>query len=173
MSILVTGGAGYIGSHVVKQLLEKKEDIIVIDNLSTGKIEAINSLKEIYSFKFINVDLKNFEKIEEIFKNNKIETIIHFAAYSIVGESMSNPSKYYMNNTVNTANLINLAALFNVEKFIFSSTAACYGEPDFSQIKGSRIIDENFDTKPINPYGSSKLMSENIIKDVVSVNSNM
>jgi len=172
MNILITGGAGYIGSHVAKQLLQNtKYNIIILDNLSTGNLNTINTLKSIREFDFIQLDLKEFDKVEEIFLNKNIEVVIHFAAFSQVGESINNPMKYYMNNTVNTANLVKFASKYNVLKFIFSSTAAVYGEPKFdSTIDMS--IDENFDTIPINPYGMSKLMSETIIKDEGKVNPN-
>jgi UDP-glucose 4-epimerase len=166
--ILVTGGAGYIGSHVVKQLLEQKRNIIVIDNLSTGFQSAIDTLQTIKKFDFINLDLKEFDKVKEIFQKYNIDTVIHFAAFSQVGESMQNPMKYYMNNTVNTAHLVQCASKYGVMKFIFSSTAATYGEPKFN--KNKTLIDENFLTNPINPYGQSKLMSEQVIKDEAKVN---
>ncbi len=167
MSILITGGAGYIGSHLVKQLLEKNEDIIIVDNLSTGSMKTIDTLTKIGNFKFIEENLKNFTKIEEIFKNNNIDTIIHFAASIVVPESMENPLKYYMNNTVNTINLVNIANKYKIKKFIFSSTAAVYGEPVSVSESG---ISEEDETNPINPYGNSKLMSENIIKDTALAN---
>ncbi len=166
--ILITGGAGYIGSHVAKQLLEQDRDIIVIDNLSTGFQRTIDTLQKIKKFDFINLDLNDFEKVVEVFEKNNIETVIHFAAFSQVEESMQNPMKYYMNNTVNTTHLVKCASVYGVKKFIFSSTAATYGEPT---LKGSvQTITEEFDTKPINPYGKSKLMSEQVIKDEAKVN---
>lgn len=172
MQILVTGAAGYIGSHVVKQLLEQTSyEIVIIDNISTGFESTINTLKSLDNtnsrIKFYNQDLSDWEKIEEIFKENDIKEIIHFAAFSQVGESMINPLKYYMNNTVNTTNLINLSVKYKVEKFIFSSTAAVYGEPDRDSIP----IKENLFKNPINPYGSSKLFSESVIKDTAQANS--
>lgn len=166
--ILILGGAGYIGSHVAKQLLENKEKIIILDNLSTGNLQTINTLKDIYDFEFINEDLKNFDKIEEVFKTKNINTVMHFAASIVVSESVENPMKYYMNNTVNTANLISLVSKYEVKKVIFSSTAAVYGEPEVVSESG---IDESYETKPINPYGMSKLMSENIIKDASKTSS--
>jgi UDP-glucose 4-epimerase len=168
-NILITGGAGYIGSHVAKQLLEQDRDIIVIDNLSTGFQETIDTLQKIKKFDFINLDLKEFDKVEEIFQKYDIDTVIHFAAFSQVGESMRNPMKYYMNNTINTTHLVKCASQNGVKKFIFSSTAATYGEPTFK--KENILINESFDTKPINPYGQSKLMSELVIKDEAKVNS--
>ena len=168
MNILITGAAGYIGSHVVKQLLETtRYEIIILDNLSTGSINTINTLRKIRDFKFVELDLKEFDKVNEILKENKIDTILHFAASIIVPESVSNPLKYYMNNTVNTTNLIKCAVENSVKKFIFSSTAAVYGEPTNLPQNG---VDETFLTNPINPYGMSKLMSERVIQDTANVN---
>jgi len=168
--ILITGAAGYIGSHVAKQLLLDAKEIVVLDNLSTGFMQTIDTLQSIKKFDFIKLDLNEFDKVEEVFKNYNIKTIIHFAAFSQVGESMQNPMKYYMNNTLNTTNLVRLASKYKVKKFIFSSTAATYGEPDFTNLS-KKTIDEEFETSPINPYGQSKLMSEKVIKDEAGVKS--
>lgn len=164
MNILITGGAGYIGSHVAKQLLETSTDsITILDNLSTGKRETLETLKLIRDFKFAELDLKEFSKVEDVLRENKIDTVIHFAASIVVPESVTNPLKYYMNNTVNTTNLLKCAVEIGVKRFIFSSTAAVYGEPVNLPKNG---LYEEYETKPINPYGMSKLMSEQVIQDV-------
>ena len=166
MNILITGGAGYIGSHVLKALLEKNSDkISVIDNFYSGSRDALVALESVGKFEFIKCDLADTDLLEEIFSTHKFDAIIHFAAYIEVFESMQNPLKYYLNNTANTANLINLALKFGVKKFIFSSTAATYGEPE------NGIVCENSPQNPINPYGNSKLMSEQILKDAAAANS--
>jgi UDP-glucose 4-epimerase len=168
MKILITGGAGYIGSHVAKQLLETtKYDITVLDNLSTGYIKTIQTLKTIRDFEFIELDLKEFNDVNLLLQTKLFDVIIHFAASSIVSESVENPLKYYMNNTVNTTNLIKCASEQGIKKFIFSSTASVYGEP-----KESINIDETIPTNPINPYGMSKLMSEKVLQDTACVNAN-
>jgi UDP-glucose 4-epimerase len=171
MQVLVTGAAGYIGSHVVKQLLEQtQKEIIIIDNLSTGFLHTIDTLKAIDGTKkrlrFYKEDLSNFESIEKIFKENNIKEIIHFAASSQVAESINKPLQYYLNNSVNTISLVNIAVKYGVEKFVFSSTAAVYGEPE----QADQLISEECLTRPINPYGSSKLFSEQVIKDAAKVN---
>jgi len=165
MSILITGGAGYIGSHVVKQLLLKDQDIVILDNLSTGSQKTLETLRQIKSFDFEKMDLSDFEKVKEVFQKYDIDTVIHFAASIVVPESVENPLKYYMNNTVNTTNLIKCAVEAKVKKFIFSSTAAVYGDPKNIPETG---IDESYATSPINPYGMSKLMSERVIQDAAT-----
>ncbi len=170
LNILVTGGAGYIGSHVVKQLIEyTNHNITIIDNLSTGHQSTIDKLYEILGdstqkLKFIKADLSKFDIINDIFENNSFDAIIHFAASIVVPESVDNPLKYYMNNTVNTTNLIKIANKYNVNKIIFSSTAAVYGEPTVKDIK------EDITLAPINPYGWSKRMSEQVIQDTAFAN---
>ena len=170
MRILVTGGAGYIGSHVVKEILENSDhEVTIIDNLSTGSIRAVRTLFSIAgdlgkSLDFIEADLGDFSLIEGIFKAKKFDVVIHFAASIIVPESVKNPIKYYRNNTMNTINLVNLCLKYGVNRFIFSSTAAVYGEPDEVPIKETARLG------PINPYGMSKLMSEKVIMDVAKAN---
>lgn len=165
--ILITGGAGYIGSHVAKQLLEQGHDIIILDNLSTGSQKTLDTLYNIKPFEFIELDLKDFDAVAKLLQDKKVETIFHFAASIVVPESVLNPLKYYMNNTVNTTHLIKAAQEAGVKKFIFSSTAAVYGEPKSIPQSG---IDESFETKPINPYGMSKLMSERVLQDTARAN---
>lgn len=167
MNILITGGAGYIGSHVVKQLLESKQHhIIVLDSFKTGFEDTIKMLKSFGDFEFLEQDLSKWQEVEAIFQKNQFDVVIHFAASLLVGESVENPLKYYMNNTCNTANLVNLSNKYKVKKFIFSSTAAVYGEPSSDKIP---LVETEL-TNPINPYGNSKLMSEQIIKDTENAN---
>lgn len=170
MNILITGGAGYIGSHVVKQLATKKNvNITIIDNLCGGEFDSIGVLRNLFpkkNFDFINLDLANFNILENIFEHKKFDAVLHFAAYLQVGESVQKPIKYYRNNTMNTTSLIYLCDKYKVNKFIFSSTAAVYGEP-------TKVpIDENTLLAPINPYGMSKLMSEQVLKDTAKANQN-
>lgn len=157
--ILITGGAGYIGSHLAIALLKKDESIVIFDNLSTGHIETINTLKKYGNLKFYQGDLLNKNDINEVFQKEKITSVVHFAAFSQVGESVKNPKKYYRNNVVGTLNLLDSMIENNVKKIVFSSTAATYGEPTYTP------IDENHPQKPINPYGQTKLMIENIMDD--------
>ena len=122
MVTLVTGGAGYIGSHVVKQLLETTEDeIMVIDNLSTGSMQRIETLQKVRPFTFVQQDLNEWDKLEKLFQENSIGAILHFAAFIVVPESVTEPLKYYMNNTVNTTKLIDIAMKHNVKQFVFSA----------------------------------------------------
>lgn len=164
MNILITGGAGYIGSHVLKSFLkEGGHKITVIDNLSKGSIAAIHAIKSMGEFEFININLE--DDLTKIFYNGKFEAVIHLAAFIEVLESTREPLKYYLNNTANVARILTYCKKFGVNKFIFSSTAAVYGEADTSEVS------ELSPTNPINPYGHSKLMSEQIIKDYASSNS--
>lgn len=157
--ILVTGGAGYIGSHCVMALLENNNDVVIFDNLSTGHIETIQTLQKYGNVKFQQGDLTNFDDINSVFKNFNIEKVVHFAAFSQVGESVVNPQKYYINNVCGTINLLRAMLENNVKKIVFSSTAATYGEPVYIP------IDEKHPQNPINPYGQSKLMIEKIMDD--------
>ncbi|WML58966.1 UDP-glucose 4-epimerase GalE [Neobacillus sp. PS2-9] len=151
--ILVVGGAGYIGSHLVKELVEK-EEVVVLDNLSTGHRDAVDSRAI-----FVKGDLGNEEDLQMVFRSYPIKAVMHFAAYSLVGESVVDPLKYYENNVAATLTLIKVMMKFKVKNFIFSSTAATYGIPEVD------LIDETSVTAPINPYGHSKLMVEKILAD--------
>lgn len=157
--ILVTGGAGYIGSHCAMTLLEKGYKVIIFDNCSTGHVETIESLGKYGKLKFIHCDLLNMNNVKSMFENFDIDAVIHFAAFSQVNESVSNPAKYYGNNVRGTLNLLDVMINNGVNKIVFSSTAAIYGEPV------NVPIDETHPQNPINPYGKTKLMIEKIMDD--------
>lgn len=154
--ILVTGGAGYIGSHVVRQLGIAGEDVLTLDNLSTGFEAAVTSGE------FIAGDTGDAVLLAKIFGDNDIDTVLHFAAHTIVPESVSDPLKYYRNNTASSRTLLEAAATHGVRNFVFSSTAAVYGIPD-----GGKASEESA-TQPINPYGTSKLMTEWMLRDLAA-----
>ena len=155
-AILVTGGAGYIGSHVVRQLNQAGHDVIVVDDLSKGFREAVCNCE------LVVADSGDQTLIEGLVKKHGIESVMHFAAHTIVPESVANPLKYYDNNTIKAHRLITACANTNVKHFIFSSTAAVYGIPE------SPTVSEMSPTLPINPYGTSKLMTEWILKDTAA-----
>lgn len=152
--ILVTGGAGYIGSHTVKHLIENGYECIVADNLIYGHKEAVHK-----NAKFHLADLMDKDSLREIFKTNKIDAVVHFAAFAYVGESVSDPKKYYRNNVAGTLNLLDVMLEYDVKNIVFSSTCATYGEPKYTP------IDEAHSQNPINPYGKTKLMIEEIFED--------
>lgn len=152
-TILVAGGAGYIGSHTVKYLLKNNYNVVVLDNLVYGHKEAVLTKN------FEQADLADKEALDKVFKKYKIDAVIHFAAYTYVGESVSNPQKYYWNNVVNTLNLLDAMIENNVKNIVFSSTCATYGNPQYTP------IDEKHPQSPINPYGKTKLMMEQIMAD--------
>jgi len=154
MKVLVTGGAGYIGSHVVKQLGEAGHDIIVYDNLSTGYEWAVTYGELIVG------DLADVEKLDAVFAAHQFEAVLHFAAHIVVPESVENPLKYYRNNTRNTLNLLGIVEKYQTPYMVFSSTAAVYGMPD------EKVLTEDMPLAPINPYGASKMMSEQMIRDL-------
>lgn len=156
MTILVTGGAGYIGSHVVRQLGERQENVVVLDNLSTGFRSAV------LHGELVVGDTGDRALVERIMREHRIETVMHFAAHTIVPESVSNPLKYYANNTCSTRNLLQASQDAGVKHFVFSSTAAVYGTPE------GGIAAEDSPTQPINPYGTSKLMSEWMLRDLAA-----
>lgn len=153
-SIFIVGGAGYIGSHMVKMLAQDGHQVIVLDNLSTGFSEAAR-----FGEKLIVGDLADEALLDQLFTDYQFDAVMHFAAASLVGESMENPAKYYRNNVSNTLNLIDAMVKHQVLNFVFSSTAAIFGEPEYTP------IDEHHPKKPINPYGTSKLMIERILED--------
>ncbi len=157
MSILVTGGAGYIGSHVVRQLGERGEQVVVLDNLVTGFRSAV-----LHGTLVIG-NTGDRELVSRVLKEHSVETILHFAAHTIVPESVANPLMYYGNNTCATRNLLQCAHEAGVKNFVFSSTAAVYGIPE------SGSAGEDSPTAPINPYGASKLMSEQMLRDLSAV----
>lgn len=159
MKILITGGAGYIGSHTLRQFLKTSHELYVLDNLSKGSQTSLEDLSRIRNFEFFKQDLSDFKGLKELFKTQKFDAVVHFAASIEVFESMQNPLKYYINNTANTANLIQTCLENGVFKFIFSSTAATYGEPK------TPVVSETSPLMPINPYGKSKLMSEELLRD--------
>ena len=154
---LIVGGAGYIGSHMVKMLSKDGHRVIVLDNLSTGFAEAAR-----YGEKLIVGDLADLALLDQLFTDYQFDAVMHFAAASLVGESMENPAKYYRNNVSNTLNLLDAMVKHQVLNFVFSSTAAIFGEPEYTP------IDEKHPKNPINPYGASKLMVERILEDYAS-----
>ncbi len=163
MSVLVTGGMGFIGSHTVVELLNSGEDVIIVDNLSNSKKETLDAIKKITNKvpKFYNVDIRNKELLDNVFKENKdINAVIHFAALKAVGESVEKPIEYYDNNIWGTIALLDVMRNNNVKKIIFSSSATVYGSPKTVPIK------EDFPKSATNPYGQTKVMVEQILSDV-------
>ena len=162
MSILVTGGAGFIGSHTVVELLEEGEDIVIIDNFSNSSPDVLDKIKTITGkdFKFYEIDLLDEEKLDKVFAENNIESVIHFAGLKAVGESVEKPIEYYHNNITGTLILLKLMRKYNCKKIVFSSSATVYGNP------ASLPIKEDFPLSTTNPYGSTKLMIEQILQDV-------
>lgn len=153
MSILVLGGAGYIGSHAVYQLIDQKMDVVVVDNLLTGHRSAVHP-----NAKFYNGDIRDREFLRSVFQNENIDGVIHFAASSLVGESMTNPIKYFDNNVYGTQVLLDVMIEFGVKNIVFSSTAATYGEQEVMPIT------EEMTTAPTNAYGETKLTMEKMMK---------
>ena len=162
MSILVTGGAGFIGSHTAVELLEAGEDIIIVDNFVNSKPEVLDKIKEITKkdFKFYEVDLLDKENLEKVFKENNITEVIHFAGLKAVGESVGKPLEYYSNNITGTLTLLELMRKYECKKIIFSSSATVYGENEIPYVETMER------GKTTNPYGTTKSMIEKILEDL-------
>jgi len=162
LKVLVTGGAGYIGSHTCVELLNNGYDVIIVDNLSNSKPEVINRIKELTrkDFKFYRADILNKKEIDKIFNENNIKAVIHFAGLKAVGESVKIPLRYYYNNVTGTLLLCEIMQKHDVKKMVFSSSATVYGQPK------TVPITEDFPLSATNPYGRTKLMIEQILRDV-------
>lgn len=162
MNILVTGGAGYIGSHTCVELLNKGYEVVVVDNLCNSSMESLNRVRNITGkpLKFYKADINNELNLNRIFEENKIDAVIHFAGLKAVGESVEKPLEYYKNNVSGTLVLLGCMRRYGVNNFVFSSSATVYGLPERVPIK------EDFPLSVTNPYGSTKLMIESILKDL-------
>lgn len=162
MKVLVTGGAGYIGSHTVVELLQEGKDVIIVDNFSNSNPIVLDRIRKITNrnFKFYKIDTTDEKSLEVVFKENKIGSVIHFAAHKAVGESVEKPLDYYTNNLINTLTVLNLMRKYKVNKFVFSSSATVYGDPHTCPIT------EDFPLSTTNPYGATKLMIEDILRDI-------
>ena len=161
MAILITGGAGYIGSHTCLQLIEAGYEIVVVDNLSNSSAESLNRVKSLSgkSFTFIQADIRNMTVMREIFKAHDIIGVIHFAGLKAVGESTQKPQLYYNNNVVGSLNLFEVMREFSIKTIVFSSSATVYGDPAFVPIR------EDFPLSATNPYARTKLILEDILRD--------
>ncbi|WP_027128053.1 UDP-glucose 4-epimerase GalE [Fusobacterium perfoetens] len=169
MAVLVTGGAGYIGSHTVVELLEAGKEVIIVDDLSNSSEKVIDRIEEITGKrpKFYKLNILNKDEFRKVFMENKIDSIIHFAAFKAVGESVAKPLEYYTNNLVNTLTVLNTMREFNVHNFVFSSSATVYGNPHTCPIL------EDFPLSTTNPYGSTKLMIEDMLRDICKADSTL
>ena len=166
MKILVTGGTGYIGSHTVVELINAGYEPIIIDNLSNSSESVLDKIKMItgHKPKFYKKDLTITDDVEEIFAKEEIDSVIHFAALKAVGESVMKPLEYYSNNVIGTLNLLTVMKKYNVNEFVFSSSATVYGNPE------TNPIFEDFPLQVTNPYGATKLMIEDILRDICKTN---
>lgn len=169
MAVLVTGGVGYIGSHTSIELLENGYEVVIVDNLCNSDKIVLDRIKEIAGKnpKFYEIDITDKEKLDVVFKENKIDSVIHFAALKAVGESVQMPLEYYSNNLINTLVLLDLMKKYDVKKFVFSSSATVYGNP-----KTCPIL-EDFPLSVTNPYGRTKLMVEDILRDICYADNTM
>lgn len=164
MKVLVTGGVGYIGSHTVVELLQEGKEVIIVDNFYNSNPIVLDRIRQITNkdFKFYEIDTTDQKALERVFKENKIDSVIHFAAYKAVGESVEKPLEYYTNNLVNTLTVLNLMKKYNVKNFVFSSSATVYGDPHTCPIT------EDFPLSTTNPYGATKLMIEDMLRDIAA-----
>lgn len=162
MKVLLTGGAGYIGSHTAVELINAGHEVIIVDDLSNSSEKVIERLEQITGkhIKFYKLDVKDENKLDEVFKENQIDSIIHFAGYKAVGESVSKPLEYYENNLCTTFNLVKKMKEYNVKNLVFSSSATVYGVPEEVPLK------EGMKTWCTNPYGWTKFMNERILMDI-------
>lgn len=162
MKVLVTGGTGFIGSHTVVELLNANYEVIIVDNFSNSKKEVLSKIKELSDkdFKFYEIDLCDKEKLNDVFKENQIDAVIHFAGYKAVGESVKKPLMYYRNNIDSTLSLCEVMQEHNVKKLVFSSSATVYGTPK------ALPINETSPLSTTNPYGTTKLYIEGILRDL-------
>lgn len=169
MAVLVTGGAGYIGSHTVVELLEGGKEVIIVDDFSNSCPAVLDRIKEISKkeFKFYELDTNDEISLEVVFKENKIDSVIHFAAFKAVGESVAKPLEYYKNNLCNTLTVLSLMKKHGVNKFVFSSSATVYGDPYTCPIT------EDFPLSTTNPYGATKLMIEDMLRDICKADPNL
>ena len=169
MAVLVTGGAGYIGSHTVVELLNIGKEVIIVDDLSNSSEKVLDRIEEITGKKpkFYKVNILDQTNFEKIFQENKIDSVIHFAGYKAVGESVAKPLEYYTNNLVNTLVTLNMMKKYGVHNFVFSSSATVYGDPHTCPIL------ESFPLSTTNPYGSTKLMIENMLRDIAKADSTL
>ena len=163
MKVLVTGGLGFIGSHTCVELSKKGHEVIIVDNLYNSKEEVVDKLEQITGnrFKLYKYDLLEKEKIEEIFEENEIDAVIHFAGYKAVGESVKKPLMYYSNNLQSTINLLEIMQKYDVKKIVFSSSATVYGDPG-----NPKYVEEMGRGETTNPYGTTKAMIEKILEDL-------
>lgn len=162
MAVLVTGGVGYIGSHTTIELIESGREVVIVDNLSNSNIIVLDRIEELTGTrpKFYELDVQDKKKLEKVFEENTIESVIHFAASKAVGESVEKPLEYYSNNLINTLVLLETMRKYDVKNFVFSSSATVYGDPQTCPIL------EEFPLSATNPYGRTKLMIEDMLRDI-------
>ena len=170
MKILVTGGLGYIGSHTSVELINKGFDVVIVDNLSNSEIGALEGIEKITGTKpkFYEFDLLDFDKLDQLFQDEKIDGIIHFAASKAVGESVNKPSLYYRNNLQSLLNILDLMVKHEVSNFVFSSSCTVYGQPDVLPVTEQTPVQA-----ALSPYGNTKQVGEEIIRDIVKAESGL